>query len=84
MSSDQPFLLHKGAIVLARKHFASLRGQTVTFYTTQAAIAPGQAVELTDDVWESIIDCITAVSVTCKPPEVGHQITPQPSTSEGK
>ncbi|TFY73038.1 hypothetical protein EWM64_g10974, partial [Hericium alpestre] len=49
------------ALDLTRKHFKTLVGREVYFETTQANIAVGQSVELTDDVWEGVIGSLTAL-----------------------
>ncbi|TFY82488.1 hypothetical protein EWM64_g1520 [Hericium alpestre] len=49
------------ALDLTRKHFKTLAGKEIYFETRQADIAAGQAVELTDDVWEGVIGSLTAV-----------------------
>ncbi|TFY73469.1 hypothetical protein EWM64_g10543, partial [Hericium alpestre] len=52
---------YQAALDLTRKHFKTLAGKEVYFETTQADIAVGQTVELTDDVWEGIIDSLATV-----------------------
>ncbi|TFY73174.1 hypothetical protein EWM64_g10838, partial [Hericium alpestre] len=53
----------QAAVALVHKHFALLRYKPLCFQTTQVDIAAGNAVELTDDAWEGIIDSITSVEV---------------------